>query len=80
MRRMVPTARCLASNGARHVVSDLRLGAAIDQELNGQPSADGSGDGADEDGIVFVEPLVAGETTNIQVTSTARRWCAGLLR
>ena len=60
----------LASDGARHVVSDLRLGTAVDQESEGQPTADATGDGADEDGVVFVEPFVAGETARILVTAT----------
>ena len=34
----------------------------MDWENNGQPNADASGDGADEDGIGFVDPLVAGQT------------------
>jgi uncharacterized repeat protein (TIGR01451 family) len=42
-------------SGARHVVLDstnLYLGATVDTEVNGAPSADAEGDGADEDGVL----------------------------
>ncbi|NBC10054.1 MAG: DUF11 domain-containing protein, partial [Bacteroidetes bacterium] len=46
------------SNGAVHILStnpagdiDLKIGASVDEELDGQPSADADGDGADEDGF-----------------------------
>ena len=58
-----------ASNGASHgILSGLTLGATVDRESDGQPSADATGDGADEDGIQFTAPLVPGTTSSIQVT------------
>ena len=56
---------------ARHVVDDTTfLGAAVDGEDDGQPSADATADGADEDGIVFLNPLTAGHSANIRVTAS----------
>lgn len=44
----------LASDGARHVVvPGFSLGATEDDELDGQPSLNADGDGADEDGVVI---------------------------
>ena len=43
-----------ASNGAAHtIVGSLILGATIDKEITGQPSANATGDGSDEDGVAF---------------------------
>ena len=39
-------------------------------EHDGQPSADATGDGADEDGVMLVDPLVAGATANLQIKSS----------
>ena len=50
-----------ASNGARHVVSGPTLGDTIDSEADGANSSLASGDGADEDGVVF-GPVNAGRT------------------
>ena len=45
----------LADDGARHnLQGGLTLGAAIDLELDALTSVDASGDGADDDGIVFL--------------------------
>ena len=74
-----PYGTLAASNGASHIVNGLRLGGAVDQELDGQPSADALGDGADEDGIVFLEPMVAGDHRSDPSDFVARRWSAGLL-
>lgn len=42
----------LLPGGARHTVSaDIRLGATVDSELNGQPNANADGDGSDDDGV-----------------------------
>lgn len=60
----------LASDGARHAVSRLRLGTAVDQEPDGQPTSDATGDGSDEDGILFLEPFVAGDTVRFSVTAS----------
>ena len=71
-------------SGARHVVNsqtNLYLGSTIDTEINGAPSADASGDGADEDGVI---PLgVWQEGTNggaVQVTVGAGTgWLVGFV-
>ncbi len=44
----------LASNGARHITTGSTLGATRDSENNGQQSANATGDGSDEDGVVLV--------------------------
>ncbi len=80
----------LANNGARHVLSALFLGACVDAETDGQPTASANGDdlgvgspqvgicavaGDDEDGVVFTSGLVPGATATVDVTASA----AGLL-
>jgi len=65
-----------ASNGARHiVVPGIRLGALIDDEPDGQPNADASGDDAstsdDEDGVSFDSAFVICGTTGLTVTTSA---------
>lgn len=44
-------------------VSALRLGAALDGEVSNPSSADASGDGADDDGLVTIPPLRTGRTS-----------------
>ncbi|MBC7335729.1 MAG: hypothetical protein H5U01_05580, partial [Clostridia bacterium] len=66
-----PTLR--ADGGARHrVVRGFSLGQLVDYELDGQPNptatGDDSSDQADEDGVVFLTPLLTGELATIQVT------------
>ena len=57
-------------SGGRHVLgSDLRLGAQVDGEADGQPDATATGDGADEDGMTF-GTLQAGNA-NASVTVNA---------
>jgi len=79
-----PTA--LASNGARHLLgSGVYLGACVDSELDGQPTAAATGDdaaaglatfgtcavaGDDEDGVAFTTPLIAGTTAGVDVTAS----------
>lgn len=63
----------LASDGARHIVfPGVFMGLLIDAELDGQPDATATGDDnanlADEDGVVFLNSLVAGQTATVQVT------------
>ena len=63
-----PTA--MNDGGAVHLVVDqLYLGATVDGEQDGQPSALADGDGDDEDGIVFVTPLVPGYEACIEVSA-----------
>ena len=66
----------LADEGARHAQpSPLFLGAAVDAEADGQPSAGANGDDvtgtADEEGVFWTGALVRGETTNIIVTASS---------
>lgn len=70
----------LASNGPRHAISQLFLGPAIDADPDGQPTANADGDdtdfdGADEDGVVFLDPFVIGEWVEMDIIASA----AGLL-
>ena len=64
-------------NGARHnATPNILLGNAIDVEPNGQPSVgatrdDTTGVPDDEDGIVFLNPIVPGAIVNVQVTTGA---------
>ena len=46
------------TGAARHALTnDLKLGATMDSEADGQATADASGDGADEDGVIFPAAL-----------------------
>lgn len=68
-----------ASDGASHGFGPLFLGSALDVDVDGQPSVDADGDTLDgtldEDGIVFVAPIVVGQGGDLEVTASA----AGLL-
>jgi hypothetical protein len=65
-----------ASNGANHViVPGMFLGASVDAEANGQPSADAllddnTGAPDDEDGVVFIDPVVIGNAARVKVTAS----------
>jgi hypothetical protein len=63
----------LANNGARHgaALGGLRLGASIDADLDGQPNATASGDGADEDGVTLPGVLVLNNNADITVNASA---------
>ena len=55
----------LQQNGARHKISSLRLGVAVDAEPNGTASSNATSDdetGNDEDGVVFGMPILANST------------------
>jgi len=63
-------------NGARHQVwPDFHLGATIDSEPDGLESDDADGDDLDgsddEDGIVFIDELLAAATSRLSVTASA---------
>jgi hypothetical protein len=64
----------LVDDGARHIIlpsGNPQLGATIDAELDGQPSAGANGDdsnGDDEDGVTFPS-LTAGQTAQIAVST-----------
>ncbi len=62
----------LANGGAAHTltVNGLRLGAAVDADLDGQPTATANGDGADDDGVTLPSALVINTTANITVISS----------
>lgn len=59
----------LANNGPRHTITDLKLGPTIDGELDGQPNATATGDGADEDGVT-IPTLIRGQTATVVVNSS----------
>jgi uncharacterized repeat protein (TIGR01451 family) len=77
----------LAANGARHLLgTSIYLGACVDAEIDGQPTAGGNGDdanvgtapsgvcavpGDDEDGVSFDSSLTAGQTASITVVANA---------
>ncbi|HEX6838027.1 MAG TPA: SdrD B-like domain-containing protein, partial [Polyangia bacterium] len=64
----------LAADGARHVViPGFSLGATVDTEGDGQPSANADGDGADEDGVSLPNRFIActGAAITINLTNTA---------
>ncbi|QEG24328.1 SdrD B-like domain-containing protein [Mariniblastus fucicola] len=61
-----------ANNGANHQIDGTTyLGSTVDNEADGQPTFDATGDGADEDGVVFTSPLVAGFTASVEITTSA---------
>ncbi len=61
-----------ASGGPSHpIVAGLRLGATVDNEADGQPSAGANGDGADEDGITVADlNLTVGVAPAVNLTAT----------
>ena len=67
----------LANNGPRHtqLPGGLRLGATVDADLDGQPDATATGDGADEDGVTLPSAIVINTNANITVNASA----AGIL-
>lgn len=70
------------SNGARHYLySNIRLGALIDPEMNGQPNLQSSGDDLagsdDEDGITFMGKMYVGKPVPIQVLATVNGFLNG---
>jgi hypothetical protein len=66
-----PFMTTLAQNGARHrIVPGFHLGAGVDFEPDGQAS-----DGADEDGVVFRNGLLLGQSARIEVTASSNGVC-----
>lgn len=65
-----PYPTLLASNGARHLIGALHLGANVDAELDGQPDATATGDDLngndDEDGVIIQGPIIPGQNIIIQ--------------
>lgn len=64
----------LASNGAAHSLGNIFLGAAVDADFDGQPTAAADGDdndgNDDEDGITFLTPVIGGHAADINVLVT----------
>jgi hypothetical protein len=75
-----PYPTVLKNDGARHTIQKgFQLGKSIDAEPDGQPTGDADGDdrnpsvaASDEDGVVFVNGLTVGQTTQLQVTASDR--------
>ncbi|MDH3404116.1 MAG: C25 family cysteine peptidase, partial [Acidobacteriota bacterium] len=73
-----PYATLAASNGPNHEITtpgNCYLGGPPDSELDGQPNAPALGDdndlnGDDEDGVLFLTPLIPGRVADIQVASS----------
>lgn len=64
-----------ASGAARHVLDGVTwLGSQVDRDDDGQPDTAASGDDGDgtddEDGVLFLDPLVAGRPARIEVTAS----------
>jgi hypothetical protein len=72
-----PYPTTLAENGARHYPTGPRLGATRDAEADGAHSADATGEGADDDGVVFGElrtgDLTAAAVVNVQEAPNGAR-------
>ncbi|HNS17896.1 MAG TPA: dockerin type I repeat-containing protein [Bacteroidales bacterium] len=71
----VPYPTLLASNGARHTNDGVTfIGAAMDNEVDGQPTANADGDDLagldDEDGVTFTTPLIPGQLAIIQIVAS----------
>ena len=63
-------ATTLANDGPRHAVTTgPQLGSTNDAEPDGQPNETSTGDGRDDDGVIFRAPLVVGQTVDIGVVS-----------
>ncbi|MBK8831720.1 MAG: T9SS type A sorting domain-containing protein [Saprospiraceae bacterium] len=68
----IPYPTLLANNSPRHtqLPGGLRLGATVDAEVDGQPNATATGDGADEDGVTLPSAIVINTTANITVNAS----------
>ncbi len=67
----------LVNNGARHIIGPMFLGARVDAELDGQPSANADADDLnppagpdDEDGVTFHTTLISRVPNTITVTTS----------
>ena len=70
------------NNGPAHLaLADVYLGAELDAEFDGQPSMNSNGDDAaganDEDGVLFIESLRVGQSSQIQVVPSTAGWING---
>lgn len=75
-----PYPTLLLDDGPSHVIDDgFHLGDSVDSEPNGLPTAAADGDGADDDGIVFVDPLVPGRSATISIVASEAGFVDGWL-
>ena len=82
-----PYPTTLKNNGARHsILQGFSLGASVDAEQDGQPTANSDGDdlnpataGPDENGVKFVTPIVPGQLAEVEVTLTSVQGAQGRL-
>jgi hypothetical protein len=70
-----PYPTLLANDGARHLINQsVYLGVLIDSENDGQPTPLADGDNLtnldDEDGVVFIWPVAAGNPCKLKVTAS----------
>lgn len=69
-----PTSYDADNPASAGVSTDFMLGSAVDAEAGPRSTADANGDNlvdaADEDGVVFVDPLVNGASATIEVTTS----------
>jgi hypothetical protein len=65
-----PFSSLLVDIGPRHIAAGLQLGDAFDAELDGLSNATSTGDGGDDDGVIFGELLLAGQTSHVSVTTS----------
>lgn len=63
-----PYKTLLAPGGAAHVATGPRLGATRDSEADGQPNSTATGDGTDEDGVMFGQIIAGGTQAGVNVT------------
>lgn len=71
----LPITTLLVDDGARHLIDGVTyLGAGVNADVDGQPDTAALGDdndgNDDEDGVVFLNPLVPGRNAQIQVTAS----------
>ena len=70
----------LANGGAYHEINpDVFLGRRVDAEADGQPSPNADRDDFDsalddEDGVIFLTPLVPGQPADVQVIASTDGW------
>jgi hypothetical protein len=74
-----PYPTLLANNGARHIINpNVFLGNIIDAETDGQPHPNALGDDLlnlpDEDGVVFVTPLIPNQSAQVDVIASIAGW------
>ncbi|MDA1179216.1 MAG: S8 family serine peptidase, partial [Planctomycetota bacterium] len=77
-----PYPTLLSENGPVHPIeTGFFLGANVDAETDGTPSANADGDDAtttdDENGVQFATPLIAGQTARIDVTASKQGYLQG---